>query len=82
LPHWSAGLLRQAATGDWIMDAFRDNEMERVDPLEENLVRHVAAITGATHGQIRLLMSLIGYDCASLIREANIMVRSERKAVK
>ncbi|BAV50969.1 hypothetical protein MesoLj113a_65130 [Mesorhizobium sp. 113-1-2] len=47
------------------------------DPKAE-FVRKVAQETGISEGQVRELISMVGYDHSSLVREARILKQSEQ----
>ena len=54
-----------------------DEEKEKpLDPKVE-FVRKVARETGASEEQVRALVSLLGYDLSSVMREARILKRGQ-----
>ncbi len=52
------------------------NEEKQLDPKAE-FVRRVACETGLPEDKIRSIASMVGYDYASVVREARILKRGQ-----
>jgi hypothetical protein len=52
------------------------DEQGRPPATTEGLVRRLAGESGITEEQARELIALLGYDWASLIREARLLIRN------